>query len=87
MKRLAMQLGLRLVMQLALLPALPLAELLALNEGSVVELNRQAGELLDVMVNGTIVARGEIVTIDGRYGIRIVDVASATQRAAGIERR
>lgn len=67
--------------------SMPLAELLALNEGSVVELNRQAGELLDVMVNGTIVAKGEIVTVDGRYGIRIVEVASANQRAAGVERR
>lgn len=66
---------------------MPLAELLALSEGSVVELNRQAGELLDVMVNGTIVAKGEIVTVDGRYGIRIVEVASANQRAAGVERR
>jgi flagellar motor switch protein FliN/FliY len=67
--------------------SMPLAELLALSEGSVVELNRQAGELLDVMVNGTIVAKGEIVTVDGRYGIRIVEVASANQRAAGLERR
>jgi flagellar motor switch protein FliN/FliY len=39
------------------------------------------------MVNGTIVAKGEIVTIDGRYGIRVVEVATANQRAAGVERR
>ena len=39
------------------------------------------------MVNGTVVAKGEIVTVDGRYGIRIVEVASANQRAAGVERR
>jgi flagellar motor switch protein FliN/FliY len=67
--------------------SMPLAELLALNAGSVVQLNRQAGELLDVMVNGTPIAKGEIVTVDGRYGIRIVEVASTSQRAAGLERR
>ena len=64
-----------------------LLRLLALNAGSVVQLNRQAGELLDVMVNGTPIAKGEIVTVDGRYGIRIVEVASTSQRAAGLERR
>lgn len=67
--------------------SLPLAELLALQEGSVVELNRQTGDLLDIMVNGTIVARGEIVTVDGKYGIRIAEVARASQRASGVERR
>ena len=67
--------------------SLPLSDLLALNEGSVVELNRQTGDLLDIMVNGALVARGEIVTVDGRYGIRVAEVARASQRLPGMERR
>ncbi|MGE5720992.1 MAG: flagellar motor switch protein FliN [Sphingomonadales bacterium] len=66
---------------------LKLSELLDLSEGHVVELDRQANELLDVMVNGTLVARGEVVIVNGRFGIRIVDVVAAEARLAGIERR
>lgn len=66
---------------------LRLAEVMNLAEGSVVELDRQADELLDIMVNGTLVARGEVVTVNGRYGIRVVEIASAEARLAGLERR
>ncbi|BAK64960.1 MULTISPECIES: flagellar motor switch protein FliN [Sphingobium] len=66
---------------------LRLAEIMQLGEGSVVQLDRQADELLDIMVNGTLVARGEVVTVNGRYGVRIVEIASAEARLAGIERR
>ena len=66
---------------------LRLAEVMALSEGSVVELDRQADELLDIMVNGTLVARGEVVTVNGRYGIRVAEIASAETRMAGLERR
>lgn len=66
---------------------LKLAQVMDLAEGSVVELDRQADELLDIMVNGTLVARGEVVTVNGRYGIRVVEIASAETRMAGIERR
>ncbi len=66
---------------------LRLSEVMGLAEGSVVELDRQADELLDIMVNGTLVARGEVVTVNGRYGIRVVEIASAEARLAGIERR
>ena len=66
---------------------LKLAQVMDLAEGSVVELDRQADELLDIMVNGTLVARGEVVTVNGRYGIRILEIASAETRLAGIERR
>ncbi|MET0138188.1 MAG: flagellar motor switch protein FliN [Sphingobium sp.] len=66
---------------------LRLAEIMNLSEGSVVELDRQADELLDIMVNGTLVARGEVVTVNGRYGIRVVEIASTDARMAGIERR
>lgn len=67
--------------------SLKLSELLDLSEGSVVELDRQANELLDVLVNGTLVARGEVVTVGGRFGIRVVEVAAAEARLAGVERR
>ncbi len=64
-----------------------LAELMELNAGSVVELDRQANELLDIMVNGTLVAKGEVVTVNGKFGIRVVDVVAADARLSGIERR
>jgi flagellar motor switch protein FliN len=67
--------------------ALTLSELLRLGEGSVVELDRQANDLLDIFANGTLIAKGEIVDVDGRYGIRVVEVVAANQRLAGLERR
>ena len=66
---------------------LRLAEIMSLSEGSVVQLDRQADDLLDIMVNGTLVARGEGVTVNGRYGVRVVEIASAEARLAGLERR
>jgi len=54
--------------------------LLQLNQGSVVELDRLAGEPLDVMVNNTLVAHGEVVVINEKYGIRLTDVISAHER-------
>ncbi len=50
--------------------------LLRLRQGSVVELDRLAGEPLDVLVNGQLVARGEIVVINDKFGIRLIDVLS-----------
>jgi len=67
--------------------SLRLAELMELNSGSVVELDRQANELLDIMVNGTLVAKGEVVTVNGKFGIRVVDIVAADARLSGIERR
>jgi flagellar motor switch protein FliN/FliY len=67
--------------------ALRLSELLELSEGSVVELDRQAHELLDIMVNGTLVAKGEVVTVNGRFGIRVVDVVATDAGLADVERR
>lgn len=64
-----------------------LSELMDLSEGAVVELDRQANELLDILVNGTLVARGEVVTVNGRFGIRVVDVVSGHNRGKGYERR
>ena len=64
-----------------------LADLMDLGAGSVVELDRQANELLDILVNGTLVAKGEVVTVNGKFGIRVVDVVAADARLSGIERR
>ena len=63
--------------------SLKLRELLGLGESSVVELDRQANELLDVLVNGTLVGRGEVVTVGDRFGIRITELVDPRQRAAG----
>ena len=54
--------------------------LLQLYQGSVVELDRLAGEPLDVLVNNTLVAHGEVVVINEKYGIRLTDVISAQER-------
>ncbi len=54
--------------------------LLQLTQGSVVELDRLAGEPLDVMVNGTLIAHGEVVVVNEKFGIRLTDVISATER-------
>jgi flagellar motor switch protein FliN/FliY len=55
-------------------------ELLALAPGAVVELDRLAGEPLDVLVNGVRIARGEVVVVNEKFGIRLTDVVSATER-------
>ncbi len=54
--------------------------LLQLNQGSVVELDRFAGEPLDILVNGTLIAHGEVVVINDKFGIRITDVISLSER-------
>ena len=59
--------------------------LLQLNQGSVVELDRLAGEPLDVMVNNTLVAQGEVVVINDKYGIRLTDVISALDRVRNLQ--
>jgi flagellar motor switch protein FliN/FliY len=54
--------------------------LLQLNQGSVVELDRLAGESMDVLVNGTLVAHGEVVVVNEKFGIRLTDVISPAER-------
>src|ERR1700751_2061907 len=54
--------------------------LLQLNQGSVVELDRATGEPLDVYVNGTLVAHGEVVVVNEKFGIRLTDVISPAER-------
>jgi flagellar motor switch protein FliN/FliY len=60
---------------------LSLRELLALGESSVIELDRQANELLDVFVNGTLIGRGEVVTVGERFGVRMTELVSPEKRA------
>ena len=67
--------------------SMTLAELLALSEGSVVELDRAANELLDIYANGTLIAKGEIVSVDGRYGIQVAELVAPDRGIAGFERR
>lgn len=54
--------------------------LLQLNQGSVIELDRMAGEPLDVKVNGTLIAHGEVVVVNEKFGIRLTDVISPAER-------
>ncbi|MFT5208884.1 MAG: flagellar motor switch protein FliN/FliY [Flavobacterium sp.] len=54
--------------------------LLQLNQGSVIELDRIAGEPLDVLVNNTLIAHGEVVVVNEKFGIRLTDVISAAER-------
>lgn len=61
---------------------LPIHEILQLTSGSVVELDRQAGEYLDLSIHGTVVARGEIVSVKGNYGVRIKEIISPQERMA-----
>ncbi|WP_420467974.1 flagellar motor switch protein FliN [Panacagrimonas sp.] len=59
---------------------LPIRNLLQLNQGSVVELERAAGEPLDVYANGTLIAHGEVVVVNERFGVRLTDVVSPAER-------
>jgi flagellar motor switch protein FliN/FliY len=59
---------------------MPVRELLQLSPGAIVELDRLAGEPLDVLVNGVRIARGEVVVVHEKFGIRLTEVVSATER-------
>jgi flagellar motor switch protein FliN/FliY len=58
----------------------PIRNLLQLNPGSVVELDRVAGQPLDVFVNGTLIAHGEVVVVNEKFGVRLLDVVSPAER-------
>lgn len=60
--------------------SITIRNLLQLNQGSVVELDRLAGEPLDVLVNGTLIAHGEVVVVNEKFGIRMTDVISPSER-------
>ena len=59
---------------------LSIRDLVSLVEGSVVALDTDAGQPMDVLVNGTLIAHGEIVVVDNRFGVRLTDVVSPTER-------
>jgi flagellar motor switch protein FliN/FliY len=60
--------------------SITIRNLLQLNQGSVLELDRLAGEPLDVLVNGTLIAHGEVVVVNDKYGIKMTDVISPSER-------
>src|SRR5690554_4490382 len=60
--------------------SITIRNLLQLNQGSVIELDRLAGEPLDVLVNGTLIAHGEVVMVNEKFGIRLTDVVSPSER-------
>lgn len=59
---------------------LPIKQLLTLNQGAVIELDREVNEPLDLLVNGTLMARGEVVVVDGKFGLRLIDIVSPAER-------
>jgi flagellar motor switch protein FliN len=63
---------------------LPIAELMNLSPGSVIDLDKLSGEPLDILLNSKLVARGEAVLVNDRYGVRIVEIISAGDRVSGL---
>jgi flagellar motor switch protein FliN/FliY len=61
-----------------------IGDLLKLNDGSVVELERLAGEHLDILVNGTLLAKGEIVLVGDRLGVRLTEIVSPEKRVRSL---
>lgn len=58
--------------------------LLQLGQGSIIDLDKAAGETLDIRVNGKLVARGEVVVVEDKYGIRVTDIASPLERVKSL---
>ena len=65
---------------------IPIRNLLQLNQGSVIELDRLAGEPLDVLVNGTLIAHGEVFMVNEKFGIRLTDVISPGERIKRLQK-
>jgi len=65
---------------------LNIREILRLGPGSVVELDRSAGAPMDVLVNGTLIAQGEVVVVNDKFGIRLTDVVSMSERVKRLSR-
>ena len=60
-------------------------DILELSNGSIVELDKLAGEPVDIHVNGKLLAKGEVVVIDENFGVRITDIVSPEERAARLQ--
>lgn len=67
--------------------AIRIADLLGAEPGQVIELDRQADDFLDIMANGTLVARGEVVQVDNHYAVRVTEVIGTAPRNGPVERR
>lgn len=67
--------------------SMKVSEIMDLREGSVVELDRQVDQLIDINVNGTLVARGEVVPVKNKFGVRIAEIVSNGMARARVERR
>lgn len=76
---LIMDIPLRLTVELGR-TKMPVSELLNLTQGSVIELSKLAGEPMEVLVNDKLIARGEAVVVNEKFGVRLTDVISATER-------
>ena len=64
---------------------LKIRELLRLNEGSVIELDRLAGDPLDILINGTMIAKGEVVMVGERFGIRFSEIVDPQKRIESVK--
>jgi flagellar motor switch protein FliN/FliY len=63
---------------------MPVNELLQLGQGSIIELSKQVGEPLDIYVNNKLVAKGEVVILDEKFGIRVADIVNPTERVKSL---
>ena len=63
----------------------PIKQLVSLSQGSVIELDREVSEPLDLLVNGKLMARGEVVVVDGRFGLRLIDIVSPPERLKNLK--
>ena len=59
-------------------------DILALGPGSVIELDKVAGEPVDVFINGTLIARGEVVVVDEKFGVRVTEIVTPAKRVASL---
>ncbi|MGB9587628.1 MAG: flagellar motor switch protein FliN, partial [Armatimonadota bacterium] len=60
----------------------PVRDVLRFAQGSIIELNKLAGEPVDVLVNGKLIARGEVVVVDDSFGVRLTEIVSESERLA-----
>ena len=60
-------------------------DILAMGEGTIVELDKLAGEPVDLLVNGKLIAKGEVVVIDENFGVRVTDIISPAERISSLE--
>ena len=65
---------------------MPIKNLLQLTQGSVIELDGLAGEAMDILVNGCLIAHGEVVVVNDNYGIRLTDIISTSERIQRLNR-